>query len=285
MFLDATAISYRGIRAKWSWGSLLLFEAIVCVFSLFFSVAGSIAPQIVLTIPARGGFSVDSKTVLLLLSSFAPGFVLLVLSRECRLATFRLGANIGVYTKAVLVGFVLPFSSYLGGKIAYPLWDSRTLPSLARVFVLNLLLAPLWEEIIWRAYFYPKVNSMMRRGPSIVVAALGWTVWHIGFLFYLYHSGIRATILLVFAMQIFLGGIILCSFFTLGCNSLLPCILLHTAFNASTAVYYGSYGRVNDTGSYIAEAIVSLVVALTIFRFALRRPEDVSSNENSHLAI
>ena len=203
-----------------------------------------------------------------------------------RSATFRLRASIGVYTKAVLVGFVLPFSSYLGGKTAYPLWDSSTLPSLARVFVINLFLTPLWEEIIWRAYFYPKVNSMMRRGPSIVVAAFGWTVWHIGFLFYLYHSGVKATILPIFAIQLFLGGIILCSFFTLGRNSLLPCVLLHTALNAAMAVYYGRYNRVNDTGSYVAEVVVSLVVAIIAFRFAVRRPEDASAAlENSGLDV
>lgn len=182
-----------------------------------------------------------------------------------------------MYAKAVLVGFVLPFSSYLGGRIAYPLWDSGTLPSLARVFVINLFLTPLWEEIIWRAYFYPKVNSMMRRGPSIVIAALGWTVWHIGFLFFLYHSGISATNLAIFVVEIFLVGIILCSVFTLGRNSLLPCVLLHTAFNASTTVYYRKYSRINDTGSYVAEVIVSLAVALIVFRFAIRRPEDASS--------
>jgi membrane protease YdiL (CAAX protease family) len=282
----ATPQSYiGGFVRKWNWRSLLLFEAIVCAVSLFFSIAGSLAPQIVLTIPAKGGFSVGSKTVLLLLSSFVPGFVLLVLSRECRSATFRLGAGIGVYTTAVLLGFVLPFSSYLGGNIAYPLWDSKTLPSLARIFVINLFLSPLWEEITWRAYFYPKVNSMMRRGPSIVVTALGWAVWHSGFLFFLYHSGVKATILPIFAIQIFLAGIILCSFFTLGRNSLLPCVLLHTAFNASTTVYYRTYNRVNDTGSYVAEVIVSLAVALIVFWFALRRPEDASINENSNPAV
>jgi membrane protease YdiL (CAAX protease family) len=266
---------------RWNWGSLLFFEAIVCIFSLSVSVLGSIAPQIVLTIPAKGGFSVGSKTVLLLLSSLVPGFVLLALSRESRSYVFRFKASTGVYTMAVLIGFLLPFTSYLGGKIAYPLWDSRTLPSLARVFVINLFLAPLWEEVIWRAYFFPKANSMMRKGPSIVVTALAWTVWHAGFLFFLYHSGIRATNLSIFAVQIFLAGIILCSFFTLARNSLLPCVLLHAAFNASNAVYYGSYHRVNDSGSYVAEVIVSLAVALVVFRFALKRPAAEASAQST----
>jgi membrane protease YdiL (CAAX protease family) len=261
--------------AKWNWRSLILFEATVCMISLLFSIAGSLAPQVVVTVPA-GGLSLGSKTILLLLSSFAPGAVLFAVSRECRSATFRLRASIGVYATAVLIGFVLPFSSYLGSDFDSPQWNSSTLPSFARVFVINLILSPLWEEIIWRAYFYPKVSSMMRRGPSIVIAALGWTVWHAGFLFTLYHSGIRAAILPIWAIQLFLGGIILCSFFTLGRNSLLPCVLLHTAFNASSTAYYRRYNRVNDTGSYIAEAVLTLAVAVIVFRLATRRPEDTS---------
>jgi membrane protease YdiL (CAAX protease family) len=218
---------------KWNWRGLLLFEAIVCAVSLFFSIAGSIAPQIVVTVPA-GGLSVGSNAVLLLLGSFLPGVVLLVVSRECRSATFRLRASIGVYNTALLIGFALPFSGYLGARFAYPPpWNSSTLPTLVRVFLINLLLSPLWEEIIWRAYFYPKVNSMLRTAPAIVVAALGWTVWHAGFLFYLHHSGVRATILMIVVIRLFFGGIIFCSFFIMGRNSLAPCVLLHTAFNAS----------------------------------------------------
>jgi len=54
-------------------------------------------------------------------------------------------------------------------------------------------------------------------------------------------------------------------------SSLSPCVLLHTAFNASTAVYYGSYNRVSDMGSYIAEGIAMLVVASVLFGIVMRR--------------
>jgi membrane protease YdiL (CAAX protease family) len=262
--------------AKWNWRSLLLFEAIVSSISLFFSIAGSVSRQIVVTVPARGGLSVGSNIILLLLGSFLPGVVLFLVSRECRSATLRLKAGFVVYVSAVLIGFVLPFSSYLGARVSYLPWNSNTLPSLIRVFAINLLLSPLWEEIIWRAYFLPKANSMMGRAPSMVVASLGWTVWHAGYLFQLHHSGIRAAILAIFIVQIFLGGIVLCSFFALGRSSLLPCVLLHTAFNTSSAAYFGSYNRVNDIGSYIAETVFTLVVAIILFTMALRRAESTA---------
>jgi membrane protease YdiL (CAAX protease family) len=259
--------------ARRNWRSLLLFEVMVCTISLLFSIAGSVAPQMIVTVPARG-LSVGSSTVLLLLGSLVPCIVLLVASRECRSATLRLRASIGLYAIGLLIGFVLPFSSYLGASVSYSPWNSGTLPSLTRVFAINLPLSSLWEEIIWRAYFFPKVDSMMRRELAIVVAALGWTVWHVGFLFQLHHSGIRAAILAIFVVQIFLGGIVLCSFFTLGRNSLLPCVLLHAAFNASTAVYFGSYNRVNDLGSYISETVFTLIVAIVVFMFTTRRVAD-----------
>jgi membrane protease YdiL (CAAX protease family) len=270
MYRDARSCLGRFV-AKWNWRSLLLFEAIVCAVSLFFSIAGSTATQIVVTVPARGGLSLGSNTILLLLGSFLPGVVLLLVSKECRLATFRLKASFGVYAGAVLLGFFLPFSSYLGARVSYLPWNSSTLPTLIRVFAINLPLSPLWEEIIWRAYFFPKVNSMVRRGPSIAVASLGWTVWHVGFLFQLHHSGIRAAIITIFVVQIFLGGIVLCSFFALGRNSLLPCVLMHAAFNASSVAYFGNYNRVNDIGSYVAETVFTLVVAIIVLSVALRR--------------
>jgi membrane protease YdiL (CAAX protease family) len=197
--------------AKWNWRRLLLFEAVVCIVTLLFSIASSVAPRIVLTVPARGGLSLGSDTVLFLLGSFVPGIVLLLMSRECRSATLRLQASFGVYASAI--GFFLPFSSYLGAGVSYPPWNSSTLTILVRVFAINLPLSPLWEEIIWRAYFFPKVNSMMGRGPSIVVAALGSTLWYVGFLFQLHHSGIRAALIAILVVRLFLGGVV--SLFTL----------------------------------------------------------------------
>jgi membrane protease YdiL (CAAX protease family) len=163
--------------------------------------------------------------------------------------------------------------SYIGARHAYPLpWNSNTPVVLIRVFFINLLLTPLWEEIIWRGYFYPKVSSMMGRPHAIFVTAVGWMIWHTGYIFLLYSSGVAVPILLVFAAQVFFGSIILCSIFTLGGNSLIPCILLHCSLNASTTAYYRSDGRVSDTGSYIAGALAFFLVSAILFSRVMRRP-------------
>lgn len=262
--------------AKWSSLNLIVFVVVVSTISFFFNIAALGRSEIVLAIP-RNGFSIGSSVVLALLASLVPGVAVLAWSKECRAALLRVRAGIHIYLLALSIGFVLPFLSYIGARQAYPLpWNSNTPVVLIRVFFINLLLTPLWEEVIWRGFFYPKVSSMFGIPRAILVAALGWTIWHVGFIFFLYRSGITSPVLLVFAAQVFFGGVVLCSIFTLGGNSLAPCVLLHCSLNASTAAYYGSYGRVSDLGSYIAEALATLLVSAILFRRVMRkaiRPE------------
>lgn len=255
---------------RWRWSNLLLFEALVCAVSLFFSVSGSLLPQLVVTVPANG-VSIGSSTILLLASSLVPGVVLLVWFAESREAILRFTAGLTTYLTSIAIGFALPFGSYIGAAHSYPLWSPGTGVGWVRVFFINLLLSPLWEEIIWRGYFYPKVRSMLKIRGALLVASLGWAVWHMGLLFYLYHFGVAASILPILLIQLALFGVIQCSIFTLGSNSLAPCVLLHAAFNASTAAYYGNYGRVSDFGSYVAETVLMLLIAAALFRIVVRR--------------
>jgi membrane protease YdiL (CAAX protease family) len=256
--------------SRWAWSDLLIFVAVVCAASLIFSVVGSVAPEIVLTVPANG-LAISSKTVLLLASSLVPALVLFIWFPESRSAVLRFTAGVKVYLLAVGIGFLLPLASYIGARHSYSLWGSKTGIDWIRVFFINLLLSPLWEEIIWRGYFYPKASSVLKPPLAVVVAGLGWAVWHAGLIFYLYHSGISISILPIFAVQIFFFGIIQCSIFNLGNGSLAPCVLLHTAANASTAIYYGSYDRLGDNGSYVAEAVAAFLIAAILFRVAAKQ--------------
>ena len=176
--------------AKWSWFNLIVFVVVVSSISFFFNIAAHGKSEIVLTIP-RNGFSIGSNVVLALLASLVPGVIVLAWSKECRAALLRVGAGIHIYLLALLIGFVLPFLSYLGARHAYPLpWNSNTPVVLIRVFFINLLLTPLWEEVIWRGFFHPKVSSMIGLPRAIFVTAVGWMIWHAGFIFLLYRSGI-----------------------------------------------------------------------------------------------
>lgn len=278
------------IRALWAhfvtkrkWLDLSIFVLTVSTISFLFQVAALKKSEIILTVP-RNGLSISSHAILILLGSLAPGVALLIWSRECRAALLRSKASVGIYLLAPLLGFALPFVSYIGARHAYPPpWDSNTAVDLLRVFLLNLLLTPLWEELIWRGYFYSRVGPLIGLPRSIFVSALGWTIWHVGFIFWLYRSGFTAAILSIVLVQVFLGGIIQCSIFTLGRNSLVPCVLLHTAFNASTAAYYGRYGRMSDIGSYIAEALGTLLVCVILLRCVMRRSARAKPSGQSDL--
>ena len=261
--------------AKSSWSSLLLLAVGVCIVNLVFSVAGTLAaPRVIATITPLE-LTIRSNMVLLVLASFVPGVALLAGSKECRAATLRFRASAGVYATAVLVGLALPFSRYLGARSIYPLpWNPRTVPLLVEVFLINILLTPLWEEIIWRGYFYSKMSSMLPTNSAIVISSMGWTVWHAGFLYYLHHGGVKTSVLIVFVPQIFFSGIILCSLYTLGRGAIAPCILFHAAFDASIWTYTASGQPVNDMGACVAATMFALIVAITMFRMARRRTEN-----------
>jgi membrane protease YdiL (CAAX protease family) len=261
--------------AKSSWIRLSLLAAGVCIANLAFSVAGTLAaPRVIATIPPLN-LTIRFGMALILLASFLPGVALLAGSKECRASTLRFRAGAGVYIAAVLLGFTLPFSSYLGARNMYPLpWNARTVPILAEVFLINIFLTPLWEEIIWRGYFFNKISSMLRTKSAIVISSSGWTVWHAGFLYFLYHSGVKVTVLAIFLPQIFFIGIILCSLFTMGHRALTPCVFFHTAFDASIWTYTASGHPVNDIGAMIAETIFTLIVAIVMFNMAARPAEN-----------
>jgi membrane protease YdiL (CAAX protease family) len=77
----------------------------------------------------------------------------------------------------------------------------------------------------------------------------------------------------------FCAGIILAAIYELGHRSLWPCVLLHAAFNASTAVYYTTYDRSSELSSYIAELIAALVVAGVLYVIANRNRSTRPQND------
>jgi hypothetical protein len=101
--------------------------------------------------------------------------------------------------------------------------------------------------------------------------SLGWTIWHGGYITYLYGGGIPVEVLRILPLTYFCGGIILGSVFELARESIWPGVLLHTAFNAATAIYYTPHNRASELGSYVSELIFTAVVAAVFFAIAVRR--------------
>jgi membrane protease YdiL (CAAX protease family) len=255
---------------RWSGEQAYGFAAAACGCYWILSIGGSFGPQFQFAVPGIP-FAIDSKTVLLLAAALIPAAVCVVLYPECRQAFTQRVPNWLIYPIAVAVGLLVPFGSYFGSHYpAFP-WSHADKVALLRVFALNLGLSPLWEEIIWRGCFLKKMRSFTSAPTAILIMSIPWTIWHGGFIAFLYSGGIPARVLFVLPMLYFLSGIILGSVFEIANESLWPCVLLHTAFNAGTVVYYRSFDRVSELSSYVAETIFAAVVALVLFGVAVRR--------------
>lgn len=253
----------------WDKSKALIFAMSVCAVYWTLSIAGSFGPEIKVTIP-RLQFAVGSKFVLLMGASLIPAIICVVVYPECRSSLRKVNANWVVYLVATATGLMLPLLSYFGSHYPGFPWGRSVTITLIRVFVLNLCLSPLWEEIVWRGCFLKKVKSFSSASDGILLSSIGWTIWHGGFIAYLYSGGIPIKVLSVLPLIYFCSGIIFGSVFEMGQESLWPCVLLHAGFNASTLVYYQNYGRVYELSSYVAELVFAAVAAGLLFRIAIR---------------
>jgi membrane protease YdiL (CAAX protease family) len=255
---------------EWDRSKAIIFAISVCALNWTLSIAGCFGPQIKVEIPSLQ-FAVGSKFVLIMAASLLPAIFCVFVYPECRSSLKKVNASWAIYFVAIGIGLILPFMSYFGSHYSALPWGRPAAVTLVRVFTFNLFLSPLWEEIIWRGCFLNKVRSFSSISVGILLTSIGWTIWHGGYIGYLYSEGIPIKVLSVLPATYFCYGIIFCSLFEMGGGSLWPCVLLHSASNASTLVYYQSYDRVSEMSSYVAELIVMTLVAAIFFRIAIRR--------------
>lgn len=254
----------------WDGPTAFFFALSVCFANWVLYIAGSFGPDVTITIYSLQ-FSIDTRFTLLITAPLLPALYCFITYPECRSSLWRISASWTVYLVAIATGLCLPFLSYPGTHyLAFP-WGRPVAIHLAMVFAKNLFLSPLWEEIIWRGCFLKKVRSFSSASAGILLMSVGWTIWHGGYIAFLYREGIPIEVLLVLPFTYFFTGIILGSVFEMGHGNLWPCILLHVGFNAATVVYYTAYNRASELGSYISELIFVTVAAVLFFWVATRR--------------
>ena len=164
-----------------------------------------------------------------------------------------------------------PFYGLLRLSLFHDPMESCGTIKLLRVFVMNLLLSPLWEELIWRGCFFKKLTMFLMPRKATLASSLAWAFWHGGFLVYLYGEGISFKVLIVMPLTYFFSGILLCSTFVIAKESLWPCVLLHSALNAATLVYYANQDRLSEVSSYLAGLVAMAIAAVLMYRLATRR--------------
>lgn len=254
----------------WDGPTAFFFAVSVCFVYWALCIIGSYGTDYTITIRDLQ-FAIDTKSILVIGASFVPAFYCFVTYSECRSSLLKINASWTVYLVAIATGLCLPFLSYPGTHyLAFP-WGREVAMHLARVFAKNLFLSPFWEEIIWRGCFLKKIRSLTSASSGILLMSIGWTIWHGGYIAFLYSGGIPMEVLSVLPFTYFCTGIIFGSVFEMGGGSLWPCVLLHVGFNAATVVYYTAYNRASELGSYISELIFVAVAAVLFFWIATRR--------------
>jgi len=254
---------------RWNTSRAVIFALLVCAFSWAFTIAGSYGPQIRIAIPGIN-FAIGSKFILLMAGPLLPALICFFRYPECRPSLKKWNAGTGVYLLAIATGFILPFAAHFGSHYPSTPWNRADAVKLLRVFVINLLLSPLWEELIWRGCFFKKLMMFLSPQTAMVASSLAWAFWHGGFLFYLYSEGVPTKVLIVMPVAYFFSGILLCSTFLIAKESLWPCVLMHSAMNASTLVYYANYDRLSEVSSYVAELVAMAIAAILMYRLATR---------------
>jgi len=261
-------VSDRSTRV-WDRSTAILFALSACFVYWALSIAASFGPDFKITIhPLQ--FAIDSRFILLMAASFLPALYCFSAYPECRSSLEKVNTSWKVYFVALATGFI-PVLSYFGSHYpAFP-WGRPVAMQLARAFANNLFLSPLWEEIVWRGCFLRKIRSFSSASSGILLMSVGWTLWHGGYIAFLSSGGIPSEVLSVLPFTYFCSGIIFGSVFELGRGSIWPCVLLHSTFNASALIYYTTYGRVSELGSYVAELIFMAIAAVIFFIIAIRR--------------
>jgi uncharacterized protein len=133
-----------------------------------------------------------------------------------------------------------------------------------QTFLLNMFLAPLWEEIGWRGYLLPTLLRTNSAASVAVIIGLVWGVWH-GVLYFLVLQASLLSFLLNFVGIVALSVILTTLYLASGKNLVLP-VLFHVSWNTGLS-------SVNEVGptlhahSLIVQTLVLWLVAGTIWFF------------------
>ena len=257
----------------WNGPGAYSFAVCGCFVYWALSIAGSFGTDYTTTISWTDvfKFTIDTKFIFTMAAPFVPAFYCLRVYPECRSSLTKVNASLTLYFVAVATGLCLPFLSYPGTRyLAFP-WGQEVTLHLGTVFALNLFLAPMWEEIVWRGCFLKKVRSFSSASRGILLMSVGWTIWSGADIALPYRTGAPVDVLCVWLATSFCLGIILGSVFEMGSGSLWPCILLHSAFNAGTLIYYSESNHAFELGSYVSELMFTAIAAALFFWIAIRR--------------
>jgi membrane protease YdiL (CAAX protease family) len=181
------------------------------------------------------------KDALVIAGSVVPGFVALILGLFTRwkyfpnpLRRIRPKSRVGILLPvAFLAPILIVLTSFV---LQYDLtansFANLRLVDLIRIFLINLPLAPFWEECGWRGCLLPVLSSRFGLGRASLLVGLIWASWHIPLYFGIHHSSLQ------WYLTWFIGivgmSVVLAVFYSLSGNSILLTIIFHGVWNATS---------------------------------------------------
>jgi len=260
-------------RSAWDFFAAVYFIVGACFVCWALSFAASFGPNFTITIHSLQ-WAVDTKFILLTSATFLPALYCFVVYPEVQSSLKEVNASWRVYLVAIVTGLSLPLLSYPGSHYSNFPWGREAAIHFGRVFAWNLFMAPFWEEIVWRGCFLKRVGLFCSTPAAILLMSVGWTIWHGGYIAFLYSGGIPVEALRILPLTYFCVGIILASVFEMSRGSIWPCVVMHTSLNSATAVYYTPHNRAYEVSSYMSELIFAAILAAIFLWFAMRRTRD-----------
>lgn len=210
---------------------------------------------------------IPQSSALTVLGNLVPGLVaviivLIVGGKECSdyFSQLRIPRCSGLlYSFAVLAPVIVVLLMFLAQEgLKSNTFASLKIADLARLFLVNILLAPLWEELGWRGFLLPAFSTRFRLDKASLLVACIWAGWH----FMLYHSVFRISVYSYFisAATIIPMGVVLAFLYSVSGNKLLLPVLFHGSWNATTS-WVTQIGVRYVAGPVVLEAVVVWALA------------------------
>jgi membrane protease YdiL (CAAX protease family) len=210
---------------------------------------------------------ISQKSVLIVLGSVVPGIVGLIMKllddqRPLRSFLIQLGPPKSpklLYVFAVFAPLAVNLTMFMAQEnLNLSALAGLRLGDFTRLFFVNILLGPLWEEIGWRGYLLPTLSKQIGLGRAALAVGLIWGSWH----FVLYHSVLQVSVysyLISFGVIVAMA-VVLAVLYSASNNMLVLPILFHTSWNAATNWVIGVEPRY-DVRPIVLQAVGVWVLA------------------------
>lgn len=136
-----------------------------------------------------------------------------------------------------------------------------------RLLLVNLPLAPLWEEIGWRGYLLPELESSRDALSSSLWIGLAWGLWHLPFYVWMNPIGPRPFIFFVwFALSILPLSVLFTLVYHKTGGSLLLVIVFHAALNTTYTMVFGALPQLVPQMYMLTTLFLWIAAAVAFFR-------------------